>query len=59
MPSKKENILEFNQYIKSDKIRHLIYADLKSLIKKICGCANNPEKLKPLKIGEHFICRFE
>ena len=31
MPSEKDNILEFNQYMKPDKI---IYADIKYLIKK-------------------------
>ena len=41
MPSEEENILEFNQYMKSDKTPHLIYADIE--IKKIEGCANNPE----------------
>ena len=29
-----DNILEFNQYIKSDKILYIIYADLGFLIKK-------------------------
>ena len=43
MPSEKGNILEFNQYIKSDKVSNIIYADIESLIRKIDGCANNPE----------------
>ena len=34
MPSGKGNILEFNQYMKSDKISCIIYADIESLIKK-------------------------
>ena len=34
MPSKKDNILEFNQYMKSDKMTYAIYADIESLIKK-------------------------
>ena len=33
MPSEKDNILEFNQYMKSDEIPHIIYADIESLIK--------------------------
>ena len=44
MPSEKDNILEFNQYMKSDKMPYIIYANIKSLVKKIDGCANNPEK---------------
>ena len=34
MPSEKDNILQFNQYMKSDKISYIIYADTESLIKK-------------------------
>ena len=30
--------------MKSDKIPYIIYADVESLINKIDGCANNPEK---------------
>ena len=43
MPSEKDNILEFNQYMKSDKMSYTIYADIESLIRKINRCANNPE----------------
>ena len=28
MPSEKEIILEFNQYMKSDKMSYIIYADI-------------------------------
>ena len=34
MPSENDNILEFNQNMKSDKIPYINYADIKSLIKK-------------------------
>ena len=34
MSSEKDNILEFNQYVKSDKMSYIIYADTESLIKK-------------------------
>ena len=34
MPSEKDNILEFSQYMNSDKIPCIIYADIDSLIKK-------------------------
>ena len=35
MPSEKNSILEFNQYMKSDKVPYSIYADMESLIKKM------------------------
>ena len=34
MPSENDNILEFNQYLKLDKMPYIIYADIESLIKK-------------------------
>ena len=33
MPSEKYNILEFNQYMKLDKMPYIIYAEIESLIK--------------------------
>ena len=42
MQSEKDNILEFNQYVKSDKMPDIVYADIESLIRKIDGCTNNP-----------------
>ena len=50
-------ILQFNQYIKSDKLLYIIYADLESLIKNIDECTNNSEKSSTTKIGEHIPCR--
>ena len=58
MPSEKDNILEFNQYMKSDKMPYIIYADIESLIRKIDGCANNPENFSTTKIGEHIPCGY-
>ena len=58
MPTEKHNILKFNQYMKSDKMLYIIYADIESLIKKIDGCANNPEKSSTTKIVEHITCRY-
>ena len=55
MPSEKDNILEFNQHMKSDKMPYIIYAEIESLIKEIDGCANNPEKSSTTKIGEHIL----
>ena len=34
MPSQKDKILEFKQYMKSGKMPYIIYADIESLIKK-------------------------
>ena len=58
MRSEKDKILEFNQYMKSDKMPHVKYADMESLITKIDGCANNPENSSTLKIGEHIPCGY-
>ena len=44
--------------MKSDKVLHIIYANIESLIKKIDGCANNLENFSGTKIGEHIPCRF-
>ena len=49
MPSQKNNIVQFNQNMKSNKMPNVVYADLESLIKKIYGCANNPENLQQQK----------
>ena len=56
MPSEKDN--KFNQHMKSDKMPYIIYADIESLIRKIYGCANNPEKFSAIKIGEHIRCGY-
>ena len=58
MLSEKDDILEFNQYMKSDKIPYIIYADIESLIKKVKRCANNPENSSTTKIGEHIPCEY-
>ena len=43
MPSEDTEMLEFNEYHKSDKALFIIYADLECLIENIDGCKNNPE----------------
>ena len=58
MPLEKDKILEFNQYMKSDKVPYIIYAHIESLIKKIDGCANYPENSLTTKIGEHISCGY-
>ena len=51
MPSEKNQILKFNQYMKSDKMPYIIYADIESLITKIDECTNNPEKSSTTKMS--------
>ena len=58
LPSEKDNILELNQYMKSDKMSYIIYVDTESLIKKTGGCGNNPENSSIRKIGEHIPCLY-
>ena len=53
-----EKGLEFNQYMKSDKMSYIIYADMESLIKKINGCAKNPESSSTKKLGAHIPCGY-
>ena len=58
MPSKKDKVLEFNQYMKSDKMPYIIYADIESLIRKTDGCTNSPENSSTTKIDEHIPCGY-
>ena len=44
--------------MKSDKMTYIIYADIEYLIKKIDGCASNPEKSLTKKIGQHIPCAY-
>ena len=53
IPSVDTKMLRFSQYCKSDKAPFIIYADLESLITKIDGCKNNPEKLSATKLIDH------
>ena len=58
IPSEKDKILEFNQYMKPDKIPYIIYADIESLIRKVDWWANNPQKSSTTKISEHIPCGY-
>ena len=58
MPTEKKKILEFKQYMKSDKMPCIIYADVESLIRKIDACANNPEKSSTTEKGKHILCGY-
>ena len=42
--------------MKSDKMPYIIYADIKSLIKKIYGWENKPENSSTTKMGKHIPC---
>ena len=58
MPSQKDNILiEFNQFMKPDKMSYIIYSRHKFLIKKRDGCENSPEKSSKIKTDEHIQCQ--
>ena len=52
------NQKKFNQYTKLEKMAYIIYADLKCLVKRIKGCANNPQKSSAIKIGGHVPCGY-
>ena len=43
MPSEKDYTLEFNQYVKSDEMPYIVYADIEYSIEKINECPNNPK----------------
>ena len=58
MPSEKDNELEFNQYMKTYKMPHIIYADIECLFKNVDGCENSPENFSKTKIGEHIPSRY-
>ena len=58
MPSENDNMLEFNQYMKADKMPYIIYADIESLIKKKDECVNNPENSSTTKTGQHIPCGY-
>ena len=58
MPAEKKKMLEFNQYMKLDKMSYIIYADIESWIRKIDEFAINPEKFSTVKIGENVSCEY-
>ena len=58
MSSDETEILEFNQYQKSDKTPFIIYADLECLIEKTDRCKNNSKTSSTTKINKHIPTRF-
>ena len=55
MQSERNKVLEFNQYMKSDKMPYIIYTHIESLILKIHGCGNNPQKSSAMKMVSIFL----
>ena len=53
MRSEGSNILELNQYQKSDKVPFIIYVDLECVIERINGCKNNPKISSTAKFIKH------
>ena len=51
-------ILEFNQYQKSDIAPFIIYEDLECLIQKIDRCKKNPQHSSTTEVGEHITSAF-
>ena len=58
IPPGKDNILEFNQYMKLDKMSYIIYADIESFIKKMVGFEIAPENSSTAKMVEHIRRRY-
>ena len=54
----KTKVSELNQYLKSNKVPPIIYGDLRSLIKEVNGCKNNPKNSSTTKIVTHIPCRY-
>ena len=50
MPTKDNNIIEYNQGEKSIKLPFVVYADLECLLEKMSTCQNNPMNRLLLKL---------
>ena len=53
MPTKDNNIMEYNHGEKSMKLPFLIYADLECLLEKMITCHNNPTTSSTTEINKH------
>ena len=58
MHSEVTKILEFNQYVKLDKTRLIIYADLWRIVEMIDGCEKNPKNSSTRKVSEYIRSSF-
>ena len=55
MPKEVKNTLKYSHGIKSSKAPFVIYADMKSLLKNIDTCHNDPRKSLATKITKHLV----
>ena len=53
MPTKDNNIINYNHGEKSMKVPFIIYADLECLLEKMSTCINNPNESSTTKINKH------
>ena len=53
MPTKDNNIVNYNHGEKSMKVSFIIYADLECLLEKTSSCINNPNESSTAKINKH------
>ena len=53
MESEKGKTCKSNQYMTSNEMPYIIYADVESLNRKADGRANNPDNSSTTKIDEH------
>ena len=53
MESEKGKTCKSNQYMTSNEMPYITYADVESLNRKADGRANNPDNSSTTKIGEH------
>ena len=50
MPTKNNNIIEYNQGEKSIKLPFVVYANLECLLEKMSTCQNNPNESSTMKL---------
>ena len=53
MPTKNNNIINYNHGEKCMKLPFVIYADLECLLEKMSTCINNPNESSTTKINKH------
>ena len=59
IPSAGNEMLQINQYQKSDKAPSIIYADLEYITENIYGFKNNPENVSTVKVVKIFYQVFQ
>ena len=53
MPTKNNNVIKYNQGVKSIKLPFVIYVDLECLLEKMSTCQNNPNETSTTEINKH------